>query len=135
MEPTMKRKKKKIFVIVLAVLLLLIVGAAAVVRSSEANLEQLESAEIRNIDLGAVSDGTYEGKCKVFPVEAIVRVTVKDHVITAVDLVKHRNGKGQAAEKIPSVVVKAQSLQVDTVTGATYSSKAILKAIEDALTQ
>lgn len=31
------------------------------------------------------------------------------------------------------MVVEAQSLQVDAVSGATYSSKVILKAIEDAL--
>ncbi|NOW05431.1 uncharacterized protein with FMN-binding domain [Clostridium beijerinckii] len=31
------------------------------------------------------------------------------------------------------MVVKAQSLQVDTISGATNSSKTILKAIENAL--
>ncbi len=37
------------------------------------------------------------------------------------------------AEKIPDKVLEEQSLQVDIVSGATFSSKVILKAVEDAL--
>ncbi|NCC85175.1 MAG: FMN-binding protein [Clostridia bacterium] len=47
---------------------------------------------------------------------------------------KHVNGMGQAAEALPSQVVEAQTLQVDLVSGASFSSKVILLAIEDALT-
>jgi uncharacterized protein with FMN-binding domain len=46
---------------------------------------------------------------------------------------EHRNGQGEAAEVIPQMVVDAQSLQVDAISGATFSSKVILLAIEDAL--
>jgi uncharacterized protein with FMN-binding domain len=46
---------------------------------------------------------------------------------------KHVNGKGTAAESIPETVVEKQTLQVDSVSGATYSSKVILLAIETAL--
>ena len=40
-----------------------------------------------------------------------------------------------AIEKIPAAIVAAQSLAVDTVTGATVTSKAILAAAEQALTE
>ncbi len=59
---------------------------------------------------------------------------VENHTITDIDILKHDNGKGKAAEAITSDVIKNQSVQVDVVTGATYSSKVILKAIENALT-
>lgn len=36
------------------------------------------------------------------------------------------------AESIPQMVIEAQSLEVNVVSGATYSSKVILKAIENA---
>jgi len=38
-----------------------------------------------------------------------------------------------AAELITDMVIDSQSLKVDVVSGATYSSKIILKAIENAL--
>ena len=63
-----------------------------------------------------------------------MKVFVKDHKIERIELVKHRNGKGAPAEAITGKVVEAQSLQVDAISGATYSSKVILQAIENALT-
>ncbi|MFO8059504.1 MAG: FMN-binding protein, partial [Bacillota bacterium] len=78
-------------------------------------------------------DGTYDGSHEVFPVSVEVRVTVQDHRITRIELVKHTHGRGEAAEVIPDRVLEAQTLKVDAISGATYSSKAILKAIEDAL--
>ena len=40
-----------------------------------------------------------------------------------------------AAKAIPGRVLEAQGLGVDLVSGASYSSKVILKAVEDALAQ
>jgi uncharacterized protein with FMN-binding domain len=56
-----------------------------------------------------------------------------NHKIEYIELVKHKNGRGGPAEIIPIKVVEAQSLDVDIVSGATSSSKVILKAIENAL--
>ncbi len=131
----MKKKRRTVLVIVLALLLVLVAGTVIAFHSVEANLEKLAGAQLGALALDAVPDGTYDGHYQALPIEVDVSVTVKDHAITSIDLLKHRNGKGQAAEAIPARVVEAQSLQVDTVTGATYSSKAILKAIENALTQ
>jgi len=80
-----------------------------------------------------VDDGVYEGSFSVFPVSARVSVTIRDHAIAAIELIEHKHGQGAAAEVIPDNVIKAQSLEVDAISGATYSSKVILMAIEDAL--
>lgn len=128
-------KKKRI--IILSIVLLLIVGGflgiKAMLARAESNLESLNDMEIAQIDLSAVVDGTYAGSYSAFPVSAEVSVTVKNHVITTIELVKHENGQGTPAEIIPGKVVESQSLQVDSVSGATYSSRVILKAIENAL--
>ncbi len=62
----------------------------------------------------------------------LIEVTVKDHRITETKL-DHRHGQGEAAEVITDHVIEVQSLQVDTISGITSSSKVILKAIEKAL--
>ena len=67
------------------------------------------------------------------PVSAKVSVTIKDHRIESIELLEHNNGQGAGAEVIPSIVVEKQTMQIDTISGATYSSKVILKAIENAL--
>lgn len=127
------KKKGKIIVTVL-VLLIVIVFAIMGARSYiESNLKNLADLKIPNVDLSRAADGVYTGSCKVFPVAAEVEVAVMDHRITGIELKKHDNGQGAPAEVIPDRVVEAQSLEVDIVTGATYSSKIILKAIENAL--
>lgn len=93
----------------------------------------ISGISINKVDLAKVKDGNYTGKFDAIIIGAEVKVKVKDHQIQAVNLVKHKSERGKRAEVIPEKVVKAQSLQVDTVSGATNSSKVILKAIENAL--
>jgi len=130
----MKRGARRL-VIWLCVLAVLIGGGIAAMNIIEGNLARLASLPVAEADLSAISDGTYNGSYTCFPVSVEVAVTVQDHAITDITILKHQNGQGTAAEALPAEVVTVQSLQVDTVTGATYSSKVILKAIEDALEQ
>lgn len=93
----------------------------------------VKGISIARVDLSKVKDGTYTGDFDAIVIEAKVNVKVKNHEIVDVELVKHKNERGKGAEVIPQRVVQAQSLQVNTVSGATNSSKVILKAIENAL--
>jgi Uncharacterized protein conserved in bacteria len=95
--------------------------------------EIINEIAIDKVDLSKVKDGNYTGDFDAKVIAAEVNVTVKNHKIVDIELVKHKNGRGKEAEVIPDKVVQAQTLQVDTVSGATNSSKVILEAIERAL--
>ena len=127
--------KKKVFVSILIVLFVVIVAIIGAKAYIEANLERLTDQTISNVDLSKAKDGVYFGSCNAFPVAAEVEVIIDSHRIKEIKLKKHTNGQGSEAEIIPGKVVEAQTLEVDIVAGATYSSKVILKAIEDALNQ
>jgi uncharacterized protein with FMN-binding domain len=88
---------------------------------------------INNPELNLVADGIYRGEAKVGPVRVTLDVTLQRGVIQNINLIQHFNGLGKKAEVIIPRVIEAQSLEVDVVSGATASSKAILKAIETAL--
>lgn len=126
-------KKRKIFVTALILIIGIVLVAAGIKAYLETNLKQLENLTISEVDLTELEDGIYTGSYKVFPVSAEVRITMNNHKITKIDLLEHKNGQGAAAEIIPEKVVATQTLDVDIVSGATYSSKVILKAIENAL--
>lgn len=123
---------KKRYLVVLILLILIIVGFIGV-KNMQSNLESLKDLEIANIDISKVGDGKYTGSYQVFPISVEVKVTINNHQITGVDLLKHQNGQGAPAETILDKVVEAQTLQVDIVSGATYSSIVILRAIENSL--
>lgn len=129
------KKKHPILKTAAILLLLLVLAAGAAMAYMAKELAPLEQAVIPEADLSVVQDGVFEGSYKAGPVQVVLDVTVKDHQITKIDLIKHVNGQGRPAEAILDQVIDAQSLQVDAVTGATYSSKAILLAIQDALAQ
>lgn len=92
-----------------------------------------EKSAIGSPDMGSVADGVWRGAYSAAPVMAEVEVTVAGHRIESIRIVKHRTLKGVPAERIVASVVAAQSLRVDIVSGATRSSRCILKAIEVAL--
>jgi len=127
------KKRRIVILIFLGLLAVAAIAGFAIKTNIENNLGQLADATIPEVDLSTIEDGTYAGSYKVFPVSVKVDVTVENHRITFIDLIEHKNGQGAPAEVIPGQVIKAQSLDVDAVTGATYSSKVILLAIENAL--
>jgi uncharacterized protein with FMN-binding domain len=93
----------------------------------------LDAITINNPDLGRVADGTYRGNSRVGPVRVSLDVTVRNQAISSIQIINHFNGRGKKAETIVPAIIEAQSLEVDVVSGATGSSKAILKAVENAL--
>lgn len=67
-----------------------------------------------------------------------VEVEVSDAEILSVKVTEHAETAGLSdtpIERIPAKIVEGQTLAVDTVSGATNTSNAILKAAEDALAQ
>ena len=90
--------------------------------------------EFQDVDLTQIADGDYRGEFGYGSNMYVVEVKLKDHKIVAIEMVKNRDSKhAKKAEGIIERVIDAQSVQVDVVTGATTTSKAILKAIEYAL--
>lgn len=83
-------------------------------------------------------DGTYTGSGRGYRGTTKMQVTIQNDVITAVKSVSTRDdGRffNAAYSTIVGEVLQAQSPQVDTVSGATYSSNGIISAVTDALNQ
>ncbi len=117
----------------------LALGAALIALASGAACgevkEKPEDLVVSNVDVPAVRDGTYEGEQLTKLVTATVEVVVAKGSIVSIKVLKHRHGPFHGAASIADRVVAAQSLEVDCVSGATTSSKVMLKAIENALTK
>lgn len=124
---------KKIVRIGLITLLAFVVFGVSTYFYLQTELQKLATIEITEVDLSKIDDGVYRGESSHFPVIVSVEVTVQDHRMTSILLLKHMNGQGASAESILDDVLSSQSLDVDVISGATYSSQAILQAISRAL--
>ncbi|MDR0321733.1 MAG: FMN-binding protein [Treponema sp.] len=81
-------------------------------------------------------DGVYRGSYDLSgtPVKVTLDVTVQNQNIIAISIIRHVCSPiGKKAEKITERVIENQSLTVDAISGATGSSMAILKAVENAM--
>ncbi|SDY40884.1 FMN-binding protein [Tindallia californiensis] len=83
-------------------------------------------------DISEVEDGIYEGKYDAVLVKAKVIVHMIDGEIQDIEY-EHIHERGARGEQVIENVLEEQSLQVDTITGATDSSLVLLKAIDKAL--
>ena len=87
-------------------------------------------------DMTGKTDGVYRGNYSLSgtPVKVTLDVTVQVNSITGIKIVQHTCSPiGKKAEKITQNIIEGQSLEIDAISGATASSKAILKAVENAL--
>jgi len=82
-----------------------------------------------------LADGAYKGYYDGGMVKAEVEVTIAGGAMTAIGILRHDCGTGKPAEAIVEDIVAVQSLDVDVISGSTYSSRVILKAVEVALTE
>src|SRR5690606_20451313 len=86
----------------------------------------------------AYLDGTYRAQVDSFGGQLELEVVVEGGRIAAVNVLQHSDTPGisdLAYEQVPQAIVAANSPQVDTASGATISSRAIIKAVEEALKQ
>ena len=80
-----------------------------------------------------VADGTYEGTAETPLVKVTVEVTVQKHALREIRLLRHENGQGAPAEAMLPEMLSRNTSEVDTISGATLSGKAIRAAVRDAL--
>lgn len=96
------------------------------------------SAEIAAVqDASAYRDGTYYGTGKGFAGTMKVKVDISGGKIASISIVSTKDGDSyvKSASSLLDTIVEKQSTNVDTVSGATFSSRGIIAAVRSALSQ
>lgn len=88
------------------------------------------------VNIASVADGTYTGAGDGLMGPIQVSVTVAGGKVTQVKVLSHSETAGiadPAISGVPRAIVEKQSVKVDAVSGATYTSKGIMEAVKKAL--
>lgn len=102
-------------------------------------LTQQETEDSAASDAEAASpyaDGTYNGEAQGYGGTVSVAVTIQNGTITDVAIISAKQEDAayfDAAKGVIDEILEAQTTEVDTVSGATFSSNGILHAVADAL--
>ena len=99
-----------------------------------------ESSPDGSDEAGAISftPGKYRGEAQGMNGAMVVETEFSQDKIVSVALVEHNETPGiyeKAADTLTAEIVEGQTLNVEAVSGATYTSNAIIKAVEDCVTQ
>ncbi|MDF2547646.1 MAG: hypothetical protein K0R93_2544 [Anaerosolibacter sp.] len=125
---------KLVLKIVVSIVVIFVLVAAGGMFFLTRGLDGAGSVQLEGINLSTVEDGIYMGKYEVGRWTNQVNVTVKDHKIIDVEIVKDvLLPKAEVTEGIIAKVVEKQNTNIDAISGTTVTSKAYLKAIENAL--
>ena len=84
------------------------------------------------------SDGSFSGEAMGFKDVVRVMVTIESGKIVEVTVVEHSETpilSEAAIGQIPQAIVEKQTWKVDAISGATYTSRAVMVAVEAALAQ
>ena len=127
--------KKVILIIIIGVVVIAIGILSSLMLCNTAEMKRVRSMSINGIDLSNIPEGLYKGDYSYGGFKYEVEVVVNEHKIETINVLKNRNtSHAKNAEGVIEKVVKTQTVNVDAVSGATTTSKALLKAIENALT-
>ena len=111
---------------------------AATTDTKDAKADE-KAADTKDAAAATLKDGEYKASSKGIGGDVPVTVTVKDGKIAKVEVGENSETEGigsKAIEQLPDAIVKANGTEgVDTVSGASVTSKAIFTAVEDCLNQ
>ena len=100
--------------------------------------ETTKSEEQAQVAKGSfdLTDGVYKGTGTGYAGDITVAVQIKDKQIVAIDILSSSDDAAffKRAQAVIDKIIKGQTLDVDTVSGATYSSRGIISAVKNALT-
>ncbi|MEN8906557.1 MAG: FMN-binding protein [Clostridiales bacterium] len=135
-KKNMKKIKIGLGILLVIIVVLAVSGLVGWIYISR---EHDEAKNLKLIEgkLSDLKDGTYTGKYNGGMYkwrENEVRIIVKSGSVDKIEVINLKENKNEdLTNELFSNVIKEQSLQVDTASGATLTSKAILKGIEDGI--
>ena len=102
----------------------------------EYEMAMAKSEDGSTADESGYRDGNYQGEADGFGGTITVEVSIEQGKITAIEIISAENEDGaylSMAKDIIPKILSAQSADVDTISGATFSSTGIKNASQEAL--
>ena len=98
--------------------------------------EDTQEEEQKAVGSFELEDGVYKGTGTGFAGDITVSVQIQDKKIVSIDIISFSDDEAffSRAKAVIDIIIEGQTLDVDTVSGATFSSRGIINAVKNALT-
>lgn len=96
---------------------------------------RVRQMDIQDVDIDGIQDGEYLGSFAYSGFDYKVKTIINGHRIKDIEVLQNRDSKhAKRAEGVLPEIIKRQTPNVDAISGATTTSKALMKAVENSLT-
>ncbi len=96
--------------------------------------EEVHSMEIIDVNITEIKNGIYRGGYSFDDLQYEVEVTINNQIIEKIEVLKNDDSvHAIKAKGVLDSIIEHQTLKVDVISGATTTSKVLLKAVETAL--
>lgn len=131
------KSKRKMQIAIVVIILLITASLAGGYFFTASERREAKNLPIGSIDFSQLKDGTfvgdYEGGMYKWRANK-VQVTIASGKVVSIKLLEQTEKRPtEFTEELFGRVIQSQSLQVDAISGATLTSKAYLKGLENAL--
>jgi uncharacterized protein with FMN-binding domain len=127
------KKGLRTALIVVGIVVVVLGGlAAALWTAARPGMREVRALTVNPVDLSKVPDGTFQGTFTQGRFTFTVNVAMKDHKIAAI-LLSDPKQDNAVVKAIIDRVIAEQKVNVDTVSGASLTTRAFTKAVELAL--
>jgi uncharacterized protein with FMN-binding domain len=132
----MSKGKKMVLTIIIGIFIVFGVISGSMMIYLLNGMSRTKSLVIADVPLDRIADGTYRGQFDEGRWANALDVKVENGKIAQITIVQDVKFNNPAQEQqLFDRVIEQQKVNVDVVSGATATSKALLKSIENALTQ
>jgi len=99
-------------------------------------IHETRQMTIQPVDLATIANGSYPGSFTYGDFTYKVEVVIRNHQFETIKIVANRTtSHALKAAGVVDKIITSQRNDVDAISGATTTSKALLKAVENALLQ
>lgn len=123
---------KKVIKILLSIVAVIVCLGAFMFYMIIKDIPKMKATEINNVAISELADGSYTGTFEFSRWKSVVNVSVKDGKVVSIERLSDPLTPDVSSELFNSIIEK-QSVDIDAVSGATATSKAYLKSVENAL--
>ncbi|MNN31359.1 FMN-binding domain protein [compost metagenome] len=134
-----RKGKRKLLIAGIVLVSVVVAGLGGALLFTEGERREAKNLPIGTVNFEQLHDGTYLGEYEggMYKWRANkVQVTVSSKKVTNIKVIEQKEKRPPSfTDELFGRVIQSQSLQVDTISGATLTSKAYLKSIELALNE
>ncbi len=133
LDSSFMQKKEGIFRTVMIVVCFALVFCTFFVGRGRRQIREAASLELRDVDMNGIQDGIYEGSARTSYMRVVLEVSVSNHRISSINIVKNEGSRGQNPQPLLDMMIQSNRTLFVPPEGTELEAVVFMNAVGNAL--